>query len=259
MQRMSKIFVGLMIILTASTAVFADTITIVADEWCPYNCEPNSTLPGYMIEVAEEALGQAGHKVVYENLDWEKAIKETREGKFSAIVGAAKVDAPGFVFPVKDLGIIQNRFFTRVDSTWTYSGPDSLKNVKIGIIEGYTYADDLDKYFSSNPDSPNIIVAKGDNALEQNIEKLLSGKIDVVVEAGSVFINFFAAKGMISSLDQIRDAGEAGEKDDLYIAFSPANSKSTEYAEFLSKGIDGLRQSGKLTTILQKYGLKDWK
>jgi polar amino acid transport system substrate-binding protein len=104
-----------------------------------------------------------------------------------------------------------------------------------------------------------VIVATGDNALEQNIEKLLSGQIDVVVEAGSVFINFFAAKGMISSLDQIRDAGEAGEKDDLYIAFSPKNGKSKDYAEILSKGIDGLRQSGKLASILEKYGLKDWK
>jgi polar amino acid transport system substrate-binding protein len=45
----------------------------------------------------------------------------------------------------------------------------------------------------------------------------------------------------------------------VYIAFSPGNPKSQEYAQILSKGIQQLRASGELATILKKYGMSDWK
>lgn len=44
----------------------------------------------------------------------------------------------------------------------------------------------------------------------------------------------------------------------MYIAFSPAISQSKEYARILSEGVDTLRKSGELKTILKKYGLDDW-
>ena len=49
------------IMIAAATLLIAvnaqcETITIVADEFCPYNCEPDSVEPGFMIEAASEIL-----------------------------------------------------------------------------------------------------------------------------------------------------------------------------------------------------------
>jgi polar amino acid transport system substrate-binding protein len=48
----------------------ADTITLHADEWCPYNCAPGSGMPGYAVEVAREVFEQAGHRLDYGLLSW---------------------------------------------------------------------------------------------------------------------------------------------------------------------------------------------
>jgi polar amino acid transport system substrate-binding protein len=59
--------------------------------------------------------------------------------------------------------------------------------------------------------------------------------------------------------DRFRSAGTFGAPSKIYIAFSPANHKSKEYARILSEGIVSLRASGELKEILGKYGLDDWK
>ena len=45
----------------------AKTVVLVADEWCPYNCAPNSDKPGYVVEIAELVFAEAGHTVIYKN------------------------------------------------------------------------------------------------------------------------------------------------------------------------------------------------
>ena len=120
--------------------VQAEEITIVADEWCPFNCEPNSKAPGFMIEIATEIFSKAGHSVNYSTMDWDEALTAVRKGEFKAIVGAANEDAP----------------------------------------------------------------------------------------------------------------------DSIFVAFSPADAKSKDYAQILGQGMDELRRSGKLKAILSKYGMEDW-
>lgn len=44
----------------------------------------------------------------------------------------------------------------------------------------------------------------------------------------------------------------------VYLAFSPNIAKSSDYAEIFSDGIQALRNSGKLETILARYGLTYW-
>ena len=237
----------------------ADEITIAADEWCPYNCTPGTATPGFMIEIAEKVFQKAGHTVKYDIVAWDQALEATREGKINAVAGAAKEDAPDFVFPRNAIGKVSNNFFTRKDSSWTYAGIGSLKGVKVGITDGYVYEPELDKYFADNKDTPAVYAASGDLPLEKLVEKLMNGEIDVVVEDRSVFTYFFTSRGIIDMLAQCRDAGPTGPADELYIAFSPANPKSEAYARTLSDGVDALRKSGELKELLAKYGDRDWK
>jgi len=43
----------------------------------------------------------------------------------------------------------------------------------------------------------------------------------------------------------------------VYIAFSPTHKNSLNYAKFLSKGMIELKASGKLESILLRYGVKE--
>lgn len=239
----------------ASTAPAA-TITIVADEWCPYNCEPGSDEPGYMIEIAQKVLGEAGHTIEYRNMPWSRAIEEARKGKFDAIVGAAEGDAPDFQFPSSSLGVSSNVFLVKKGSAWRYTDMASLDSVSLGTIRDYSYGDELDAYIAQHEkDAKRIQVASGDAALDTNVKKLAAGRVGAIVEDRNVAEYLLADLGQQAEFESAGDLGE----DALYIAFSPANPNGKEYARLLAEGVDKMRASGELATLLKKYGLQDWK
>jgi len=235
---------------------FGDEITIRADIYCPYNCEPQSEKPGLLIEIVKYAFEKAGHTVQYEILNWSRAVLETRKGKYNAIVGAYKGDAPDFVFPENGLAISQVCFYVKKENTWEFDGINSLSKVSIGVINDYSYGELLDKYIEEHKKDPERVqVNAGNDALEKNLSKLIKDRITVVVEDQAVM--GYLLKKMGQS-DAVRKAG-CLEAQNIYVAFSPENPKSHEYANILSKGIQELKESGRLKTILEAYGITDWK
>jgi polar amino acid transport system substrate-binding protein len=242
-----------LIFSACSTPVRADTIILAADEWCPYNCKTNAQKPGYMIEIAKYAFEKKGHKVVYKILPWSRAIVMARSGKLNGIIGAARAEVPDFIFPKDIQGTANVAFFVKAGDSWRYNGPNSLKNIQLGIIEDYDYGQVIDEYVKAHKDYVDIIAAE--EALELNIKKVLAGRIQATVETVPVMEHYLNQTGRLGLLS------EAGtlELVDIYIAFSPKLENSKEYARILSDSIEEMRKTGKLEAILSKYGVKDWK
>ncbi len=237
-----------------ATPAMADEITIVADEWAPYCGKPDSTQPGYGIEIAQHVFEAAGHTVLYKIVPWGRAIMYTRTGRYNAIIGAGKEDAPDFVFPEEEFGMYKNSFFSKRGRTWAYEGLESLRTIKIGAINAYSYGDELDKYLKENPQRVQYVY--GSDPLTQNIGKLLHNRFDVLIEDENVMLQKIKEMGVA---DKIVNVGVTSGIGKLYIAFSPKIAKSKEYAEILTKGIRKLKDSGELEKILAKYGLTYWK
>ncbi len=270
-----KLFIGLAIFLSSPVWLGAQTRPVVklqADVWCPFNCEENANDPGYMIEIAKIALDSIKVDVQYKNLSWNKAIDEARKGLAHGIVGSSVTDAPDFIFPANPLGKTKNCFFTLPESEWSFSDAESLKKVRIGVIEGYTYGEPFEAYVSSylkekekNPKSKDkeldinslIQAVPGDQALTLNIKKLKTkpSRIDAFVEEESVLKNFLFAKKM--PMYSYRNAG-CLKPDNVSIAFGPKEPKAKEYAKLLSDTVVAMRKDGRLKKILDKYGISDW-
>lgn len=248
----------ILLVLLLHIPAAADTITIVADGWCPFNCQPGSEKPGYMIEIAQTVFSKAGHEIKYSNLQWDEALMETRQGTYTAVVGASKDDAPDFVFPEVSLGTAGSVFFVKEESSWHYAGLDSLKTVKIGIIKSYSYGDTLDSFFEQKEKTGEVLVSSGDQPLDVLIDQLMSGKIDALIEDPAVLTDYLVDNGMLDILSKLKEAGQEGVAQPIFIAFSPVNPKSKEYADILAKGLTELRKSGGLSQILKKYEIKDW-
>ncbi len=238
-----------------TTYANADQITLASDDWCPINCVPESKNPGFMVDIATAVFKKAGHKVIYKKVPWERALVQTRKGKYNAVIGAYHGDAPDFIFPTNEQGMIGNAFFKSKNNVWRYEGVSSLKNVKLGVIKGYDYGEAINKYIKDNPDSGAVQLAFGDTPLELNIKKLMKGRIDVLLESEYVCNYKITQMGL---KDKIEFAGILTAPEKAFIAFSPANKKSKEYAQILSSGMESIRKSGELNKILAKYGLEDW-
>lgn len=243
------------LLLNASVGFSADKIVIAADRWCPFNCEADSPLPGFMIEVATEVFAEKGIEIEYIEMNWSRAIQEAKKGHINAVVGAFKGDVPGFVLPEQELAILGNTFFVHKDSNWQYQGVESLQGHQLAAISGYDYGDELRDYIQNNS-ADSVTMLGSEQPLHRGIQMLSLKRIDMLVEAEPVF---WYTANLLNKADQFKVAGSAKEFEKSYIAFSPVLDDSQEYAQILSDGIARLRKSGELQQILSKYGMADWR
>lgn len=254
-----RTLLSLCLLLLLATNAGASTVSIRADTWPPFNDDPKAAKVGYMIEALREIYGPLGDKIDYQLMSWDDSLASVRNGKFNAVVGASKDDAPDFIFPQEPFGTSKNTFFALSKSPWVYGGIASLPRIKLGVIEDYAYSDELDDYIKTNKSSKSgkVVVSRGEEALALLINKLQSGKVDVVVEDASVML--FALMKLGIPTGQIKAVGFPNDSQDIYVAFAPGNPSSKGYAQQFDEGIRKLRASGKLQQILSRYNLTDWK
>jgi polar amino acid transport system substrate-binding protein len=263
-MKLNIIIILVIIFQLFHSLIYADTIIIAADQWCPYNCEPESEKPGFMVETAITIFKEQGHEVKYVIRPWKRAQKEVIEGLIHGLIASTPQNSIGLnlEYPRIEQARMNNCFFTLKDSSWSFDGTDSLKKVKLGIIQGYNYGSEIQSYVDKNINNQWMIQnIAGEKALERNIKKLIKKRVTAVLEDKSVF-RYTA--NQLGVFDQLRFAGNDGtapESNNLYIAFTPltVNQKSKNYAEILLRGMEQLRSTGKLRNILAKYGLSDWR
>jgi polar amino acid transport system substrate-binding protein len=238
-----------------------ETMRVVADVWCPYNCSKTNKDPGYLIEVLQEIFTPLSIVIEYELMPWSRSIEMVRAGQFHALVGTSRRDTADLIFPNQPQGISNNYFYVKAGKSWRYSGIPSLANIALGAIEDYAYSDDLDYYIAMHRNNPDRLqLVGGEDALELNIRKLIADRIDAVCEDSFVMdyqLKVTARTGKLETAGELMSQ-QPQEARNVYIAFSANSPDSKRYAELLSKGFTELRHNGRLAQILAKYGLKDW-
>ena len=252
----APLLVAVLLLLTGITSpqeAKADNITIVADEWCPYNCHPSAKKPGFLIEIAKAVFASHGHTVSYKVFPWARAVSDTREGRYDAIIGALLNDAPNFIFPTEEIGYSQQGFY-RHGTQWKYTNISSLKHQRFGTARGYSYGKAIDNLIASGAIKTEPV--GGAAPLKQNIRKLFMGRIKLLIAEKSVMEYTLQNMHLKSG---VQFAGTPDPGHSVYIAFSPSKPKSKEYARIFTTEMRKMRTSGKLKSILDRYGVKDWK
>lgn len=231
----------------------ADTISLGADYWMPFNGDGKSE-SGFLVDVAKTVFEAQGHTVEYRVIPWSRALEEAKNGRLTGVIGATREEAADFLLPKEEQGQIQYGFFAKKSDPWRFNGIDSLKKTRLALIQDYSYEDELTEYIQANKSQ--VIISTGDNALRNNIK--LATSLEKVVTYEECSVIAYTSKTMGLS-NQLVLAGSIAGPESIYIAFSPKNPKSAEYARLLSEGMTRLRKSGELKKLLTKYGLSDWK
>lgn len=240
-------------VLSSPAPARSETITIVADEWCPYNCTPGDEKPGFLIEIARSIFEPAGLHVDYKIVPWARAIRDARAGRYTAIVGAIRSEAPDFVYPEGAGFRAGTQAFVKAGSDWRYAGLASLDKATLGVILDYSYGGATDAYITSNRNNEKRVqLSTGEDALEKNVAKLLQGRVSVVLEDPAV-MRFFLSK--TGQTDAVAQAGVL-ESTEVFIAFAPKEEHALDHARMLSDGMKRMRASGEIARILASYGQK---
>ena len=230
-------------------------IVLLADQWCPYNCDPSSDHPGYGVEILREVLQASGSTLVYRTMNWTRSVEEVRVGHADAVIGMTRDEVRGFVFPQEPVGMSALGFIVRSDSDFHYTGPRSLDGHVIGLAAGYVFGGPAGDYIRQNQaDRARVQVVPGDEALALNLRKLRAGRIDLVVDDANVLARLLSTVG---SADGVKLAA-AVDATPVYIAFSPASPDSGALVRNFDAGVRRMRASGRLAEIMARYGIRDW-
>jgi polar amino acid transport system substrate-binding protein len=230
----------------------APTLTFVSDPWMPYTGTANAADEGYAIDVLREIYEPLGYKVEYVPTPWSQALDDVENGAATALVCCHISEAPRLVYPQSPIAPMYAAFFVRGDSPWGYAGTESLEGIRLGVIQDYTYAAEIDAYIRQHSGTEQIFVARGTDALTRLIVALEEGRIDAFVENRPV--GELALRELGIEPEAITIAGGVVAPD-VFVAFSPALGDARAYADIFDKRLAQLQADGRLDEILAKYGM----
>jgi polar amino acid transport system substrate-binding protein len=212
---------------------------------------------GYVIALARAALQRSGHQVRYVVTPWSRCIADVRSGRWDAIACVDTREVPDVVYPEEPVGETRPSFFVRRDSTWRYEGPASLERIRLGAIQGYAYADEVDGWISAHAgDDRHLFLASGTEPLRRLFEMLEAGRVDAIIE--SPLVAAWTAHRLGGTSRPLREVGSVGPPVPIYLAFSRRAPDAEALARAFDAGLGALRAEGKLAPLLARYGVPPW-
>jgi len=244
----------LLIILLSSSAVFAEELIFVGDDFCPYSCV-DIEMQGFVCDIAREIFESKGHSVIIKILPYSRAKKNIH--KYTGVVGIAQVEDSDLLYPEASVAILKPCFYVKKGNTWRFDNYKSLTNLKIGLVQDYEYevlGQAFAEFEKKNKDL--IQYSVGREANIKNYKKLVHVRIDTTI-AEKHMTDYYLNK--LNMTHKLIEAGCFEVEVPLYIAFSTYNKNAAKYAKIFDYGIRELRDSGKLEKMLLRYGVSDWK
>jgi polar amino acid transport system substrate-binding protein len=245
-------------LLVAATPLSADTLTIRADEWYPINAEPSSDRPGFMIELASALLAPHGDTVDYRLMPWDDALTKARGGEIDCVVGALESETEGLLRTRRAWLQSAQQLYAATARSIAYAGPASLPGLRVGIIDGYSYGEQLDAYIAANRDKRERIVLIGDSPRAQRelMMRLLIGHADVILETSVVMDAAIRRHDMGQRIRSVGPVDPAAPPEQLYIACTAGNERGASFVRKFDEGLSQLEADGTLARLRERYGIR---
>lgn len=251
-MRLLRCLPWLLVLLAWQTRAAEEIVLASPDYWCPFSCKAGSSQEGFTVDIIRRVFALHDIPVRLINLNYNRALRAVREGQYAATPSTLKDEAPDFIYPA--LPVSSNRFcfFTRPESVWRYSGEPSLSGQRAAVVQGYAYSKSFDQFIEDHPQQ--FVSLSGDNLTSRQLNLLRHDRITAFLEEENLVLYAQLQKGQSEPL---RNAG-CLPRSYGFLALSPANPRSQEYARMFDAGMRQLRASGELAVILARYGLQDW-
>lgn len=238
----------------------AETLNMASVNYCPYQCDPSKTngLPGYAKSVVRRIFEDAGYNVFYKIVPFGRALKEVEEGRFVAIPMAHSTSSKHLLLSSKRIASLRQTFYVQKDNLWRYQGTSSLDGVIVGSVVGYNYSVvdvAYQQYLENHKNNKDrVLELAGKGAAKNALRMIARGRLTTFNEDQGYFQ--FITQNM-KEADRLVAAGELG-RIAVHFAASPTRKDAKELLKIFDVGIERLRESGELTSILARYNLKDW-
>lgn len=224
------------------------TIRLATLDWPPYVGE---SLPqqGFTTAIVREAFKRAGYKVTIDFMPWARAIQQASEGNYDAVYPEYYSDDRNKAFMFSEpfasgpLG-----FYKRKADQISYTKLEDLKPYRIGIVLGYINTPEFD--------AASYLQKETATSDEQNIRKLLAGRIDLIV-IDKYVAQYLIKNSITEAIGKLEFLEPPLLDQQLYVIFPRTAAASEKRLQELNTALKSMRNDGSLDRILEESGLGD--
>lgn len=223
------------------------SIHLVEDPWPPYTYGELSSAPqkGAVVEALNYIFKNVELKLTL--YPWKRALAMAKEGVVDGLMLTLETGERKENFVFSDpLFYDEIVFITRPDITLNFKDLHSLQGLMIGTVLGSKYSDEFQEAIRTK-----LIQTEPADNIETNIKKLMSKRIDVMIESKIAFCS--ALKDLHTDINYTV-LSPAHKKIELKIAISK-HSPFSKQMESINQDIARLKKDTSYKKIMQRYFL----
>lgn len=217
-------------------------------EYSPYIKKNDSDYSGLAVDIVNEAFNRMNKKTNFVLFPIARSLKMLDDGEIDGFFSIKKTAEreKNLIFPKEYLFSQDYVFFMKKKSVFDYNGTyDSIKNLRIGIVNTVSYGSRFDLAVKENYFS-DLDYA---NNFESCFKKLANERVDIVICSKLVGLEIIKVLNLKS---EIIISGPPSETAFSFIAFS--NKKEhLELADSFDDAIKKMKKDGTMKKIQKRY------
>ncbi len=253
---MKKIFLIFIVFLFNNTHAEENfkTLTAVSKSSPPMFYNENGTVTGIDVEVIQFVAKKLGYKVEFIDEPWEKALIDTKQGKFDFIFEAdINEERKNFFYFTRPTMQLKMAFYKSKNLNFFYSSLDSFSKYIVGIGNGFVFENRLQTYIDRK--IYQIYNISGNDTDIQGLLKAAFKQVDFYI-CPSLTGQFIINKKRkifpeLLSLDYIEPESLEGSWPRL--AFSKARENSLQLSQNFDKELMKFLSTPDFNKIVRKY------
>jgi polar amino acid transport system substrate-binding protein len=235
-------------LLICAVTAKATTLELVTLQYPPYQYEENGQIKGMVVEIVKEVFRRMQQPVNIRLMPWARSIKMIETGTADAIFTTYKT-AEREVFADYSKVVLMPQtvaLFVLKDADIKFDGDlQKLASYSFGVVNKVSYGDVFDNAVKNNlikaPDTT--------NTGEQNIDKLLAKRFDILVSNRYGALNILKHK---DAMDKVRELTPEVQAIPSYIAFSKKRNLDSVREKF-DKILLEIKKDGTYEKIIHEY------
>ena len=236
---------------TTQTAYTDQVLELVTHESVPpYIWQENGKSKGIEIEIVQELFSRINQKYIIKHDPWKRALKRVETGISDIIFPAFKTEEREIfaIYPEYPIDTMEFSIFVRKDKVFKYEKAEDLKGKIIGLGRGYSAGPVFDEARKKN-----YFRVEETNTTENDIRKLLNGRIDCFVQQDSVGRYYIKQAGALDRIQTLESP--AGNKIPTFLIISKkADIENKDLlVSRISKTLGEMWKDGTIEKIIHRY------
>lgn len=233
------------LIMLTGTAFSATTIKLGTCDWAPYFAGDLKN-NGPLAEIVRAALEAEGYALKIEFMDWNRAVGLSVNGKIDGLLGCyfspERAKTLELSQPIGESTVV---LFSQKGAGISYTTLEDLMPYKIGTMRGNKVTEAFD--------SASFLKKEPVNKIENNVKKLLAGRIDLFVESRFVGLDIINSQ-FAQDKDKIEVLSPPLKTNTLHVGFSKKIPEALSVKSAFDQGLQKIRDDGTMAEILKRHG-----